>query len=249
MSEPDASDLVPTELTPDQPSFSPGAIALQAEKLGTTDQLRRAISGELDREVARCRDAAQVHYEQAVLWRGYNLGIGLSLGVFVAASGAAGLLAKNSWAAAVLAAFATFLGGALTTLNAGQRKTQASAAGAAYRELESEARRLRYVELPYVSLADALTKLRAITARRMSLQKVAEPPSPRAFGRADRNLRDRLEYGYIRTFGQRHRIVFWVPNAMPASTSTEMSARPDDNGSDNAPAPPGPAEAAQAAKK
>jgi hypothetical protein len=50
MIEPNASHLVPTELTPDQPSLSPGTVALQAEKLGNTDQLRQAISDELDRE-------------------------------------------------------------------------------------------------------------------------------------------------------------------------------------------------------
>jgi len=145
--------------------------------------------------------------------------IGLVVGALGAASGTTGLVAKNSVAAVVLVACATFGAGALTTLNASQRKVQASAAGAAYRELESEARRLRYVELPYVSLADALTKLRAITARRMSLQKVAEPPSAEAFRRADRNRRERLAYGKIRTFGEKHKVVFWVPNAAPTSNA------------------------------
>jgi hypothetical protein len=160
-----------------------------------------------------------VQYEQAVLWRRINLWIGLVVGALAAASGTTGLVAKNSVAAVVLVAYATFGAGALTTLNASQRKVQASAAGAAYRELESEARRLRYVELPYVSLADALTKLRAITARRMSLQKVAEPPSAEAFRRADRNRRERLAYGKIRTFGEKHKVVFWVPNAAPTSNA------------------------------
>jgi len=50
MTEPDGSDLVPAELPPDQPSLSPEAVALQAAKLGDDDQLRQAISDELDRE-------------------------------------------------------------------------------------------------------------------------------------------------------------------------------------------------------
>jgi hypothetical protein len=249
MIEPDASDLVPTELTPDQPSLSPEAVALQAAKLGNTDQLRQAISDELDREVTRSRDAGQVQYEQAVLWRRINLWIGLVVGALAAASGTTGLVAKNSVAAAMLAACATFAAGALTTLNASQRKVQASAAGAAYRELESEARRLRYVELPFVSLADALTKLRAVTSRRMSLQKVAEPPSAAAFRRADRNRRERLVYGKIRTFGEKHRTVFWVPNAVLTSPAAGTSAAPGDNGSDTSSAHPGPAGATPGAAR
>lgn len=240
MTKPDASDPVPMELTPDQPSLSPEAVALQAEKLGNTDQLRQAISDELDREIIRSRDAGQVQYEQAVLWRRINLWIGLVVGALAAASGTTGLVAKNSVTAAVLAACATFAAGALTTLNASQRKVQASAAGAAYRELEAEARRLQYVELPYVSLADALTKLRAITARRMSLQKVAEPPSAAAFRRADRNRRERLRYGKIRTFGEKHKTVFWVPNAAPTSNAAVTPAEPRDNISDPSPRHPGP---------
>jgi hypothetical protein len=241
MTEPDVSDLVPTELTSDQPSLSPEAVALQAEKLGNTDQLRQAISDELDREVTRSRDAGHVQYEQAVLWRRINLWIGLVVGALAAATGTTGLVAKNSVAAAALAACATFAAGALTTLNASQRKVQASAAGAAYRELESEARRLRYVELPYVSLADALTKVRAITARRMSLQKVAEPPSAAAFSRSQQTRTPCLrEDPDVR---REARVVFWVPNEVPTSTAAATSAAPGDNVSDTSSAHPGPAEA------
>ena len=209
------SGVVPTPLPQDPPGLQPAAVARQATEEGQTEVLRQSISDELDREVTRSRDAGQVQYEQAVLWRRINLGIGLTVGALAAVSGTTGLVGKNTVAAAIIAACATFGAGSLTALNASQRKVQAAAAGAAYRELETEARRLRYVELAYVPVADALTKLEAITARRMSLQKVAEPPSAAAFRRADRNRQERAKYGKVLGFGERHGIVFWVPNAPP----------------------------------
>jgi hypothetical protein len=217
MTEPGASDIVPVELPPDPPGLRPDAVAQQAAAHGGESQLRQTISDELDREITRSRDAGQVQYEQAVLWRRINLWIGLAVGALAAASGTTGLVAKDSIAAAVIAACATFGAGSLTALNASQRKVQASAAGGAYRELEAEARRLRYVELAFVPLGDALAKLQAITVRRMSLHKVAEPPSARAFRRADRNRQERLKYGKILDFGERHKTVFWIqtPNAAP----------------------------------
>lgn len=225
MTEPGASDIVPVELPPDPPGLLPHAIARQAAQQGRDDELRQTISDELDREITRARDAGQVQYEQAVLWRRINLWIGLAVGALAAASGTTGLVAKNSVAAAIIAAAATFGAGSLTALNASQRKVQASAAGGAYRELEADARRLRHVELPFAPLNDALAKLEAITARRMSLHKVAEPPSARAFRRADRHREERLQYGKILDFGERHKSAFWAQKPVA---------------SENGVAPPGP---------
>jgi hypothetical protein len=150
------------------------------------------------------------------------------VGALAAASGTTGIVGKNSVAAAVIAAGATFGAGSFTALNASQRKVQASAAGGAYRELEVDARRLRYVELPFVPLSDALTKLQSITARRMSLHKVAEPPSAGAFRRADRNRQERLKYGKVLDFGERHKTVFWVQNP-DADHSGVAPPMPDTN--------------------
>jgi hypothetical protein len=197
----------------DPPSLQPDAIAQEATTQQQDEALRESIRGGLDREIDRNRNAGQQQYEQAVLWRRINLWIGLIVGALVAASGTTGLVAKNGEAAAVIAALATFGAGALTTLNAGQKKTQAAAAGATYRELESEARQLRDIELPFAPLGDALAKLDAITASRMSINRIADPPSARAFRRVDRNQQERVEYGRILTFAERHKLAFWAPNA------------------------------------
>ena len=86
-------------------------------------------------------------------------------------------MANKAAAAAAIAGCATFGVGTLTALNASQKKAQSASAGAAYRELEVAARQLRYLELPFVPLGDALARCEAISESRMSINRIAEPPT------------------------------------------------------------------------
>lgn len=203
------------------PGLQPEAIVEQADSLGQEAELRAHIRTELERERGINRLNAARQFEQVVLWRRINLAIGLLVGLLVAASGTTGFVTKGSPAAAVLAALATFGTGALTTLNAGQKKTQAASAGSGYSAIEADARELLEIDLPYAPTADALTALRDITRRRMLLNATAEPPSARALRKVDRAERERVLYGRRLSFVERHDLLWWEkpPPKLTASTA------------------------------
>ena len=216
----------PATPEPPLPEADPVQVAKQAANLGKEADLAKNVQSEVDREINLNRLNAARQFEQGVVWRRLNIGLGLGVGATVAASSAVAVAAKNSVAAIVLGAIATFGTGSLTTLNAGQRKSQAIAAGNAYREIEASARRLRF-EFPYVSLDYALTAVTAMTTRRMVINKVAEPPSARALRRADLQERERQLYGRRLSFTERHWILFWdrkPPLLTPAAATRSPEA-------------------------
>jgi len=91
-------------------------------------------------------------------------------------------------AAGVIALAAAAFGATLTTVNASHRMNQAAAAGNAYLEIQTAARQMRELDLPYMDLEEARTMVGEITARRDEQNKTAEPPSKRLYRRARKNL-------------------------------------------------------------
>lgn len=164
--------------TPPQPFQLPdnsAEVAANAAAAGKAPDVREELAENLRRQVRLAGADATQQYRQAVLWRQWNIGLGLVAGALVAAAGASALFTHT--AAAIIGMVATFATGALMTLNAGHRKSQAHAAGCAYQEVEDSARRLLNVELPYITLAEAIQRSNHLEAQRLQINRFAEPPT------------------------------------------------------------------------
>lgn len=205
---PDGSSAEATATSlPAQVAANAPRVADQAERLGEVGVVRSALLERLKREVEWNSQARQRQFEQAVVWRRWNIALGLVAGLLAAAAGSTALFAHTP--AAIIGLFATFATGSLATLNAGQRKVQSQAAACGYQEIEALASEL-LDQLAYLQLATALQQTGQLTARRLQLNKTAEPPSGRALSRVDRSDRERVRYGQPLSFTERSRLVPWV---------------------------------------
>jgi hypothetical protein len=146
-------------------------------------------------------------FEQAVVWRRWNIGLGLTAGLLTAAAASVALFAHAP--AAIIGLLATFTTGSLATLNAGQRKSQSQTAACGYQEIEAFAKEL-LEQLPYLPLATALQQTNQATARRLQQNQAAEPPSSRALYRVDRADRESERYGRTLSFSERNPLVLWA---------------------------------------
>lgn len=161
-------------VAPEVPSLSP--------------RLQR-IADELERLEESARDSGTGQYEQAGIWRAVNLLFGLPASALAAVSGAAGLAnASNRVLAGFLALAASAFGAILTVVNAAKRTNQATAAGNAYREVQTAARQVRLVDLPWMDEDQARALLAELTARRDEINKSAEPPNRIAWRRARKSI-------------------------------------------------------------
>jgi hypothetical protein len=142
-----------------------------------------------------------------VVWRRWNIGLGLTAGLLTAAAGSVALFAHAP--AAIIGLLATFTTGSLATLNAGQRKSQCQTAACGYQEIEAFAKEL-LEQLPYLPLATALQQTNQATARRLQQNQAAEPPSSRALYRVDRADRESERYGRTLSFSERSPLVLWA---------------------------------------
>jgi hypothetical protein len=154
------------------------------------EQRREAIRLELSRLEESAMWGNQSQFEQAKIWRGATLGLGMPASGLAAVAGAAGLAGVvGRVEAGLLSLGAAAFGAILTVVNATQRMNQASAAGNAYLEIQTAARQTREIDLPYLEVGDARTMLAELTAGRDEVHKTTEPPSRRAYRRAARNIR------------------------------------------------------------
>lgn len=182
-------------------------VAEQAEKHGKTEEVRTELRSRLIQEARWSSKDGHRQFEQAVVWRRWNIGLGLTAGLLTAAAGSTALFAHAP--AAIIGLVATFTTGALATLNAGQRKTQSQAAACGYQEIEALAKEL-LEQLPYLPLCTALQQADQTTARRLQLNQTAEPPSSRALYRVSRADRETGKYGRTLSFPERSPLVFWA---------------------------------------
>ena len=133
--------------------------------------------------------SAQMQLEGTKLWRGVNLLLGLPASTLAAVSGITALVATTGRiAAGVIALAAAAFGATLTTVNASHRMNQAAAAGNAYLEIQTAARQMRELDLPYMEIEEARAIVGEITARRDEQNKTAEPPSKRLYRKARKNI-------------------------------------------------------------
>lgn len=157
---------------------------------GPSEAARRsAIEVELKRLEESAMYSGQMQFELTKQWRSVNLWLGIPASVLAAISGAAALVSTAGRVpAGILALVASGCGVILTTINAAQRMNQAAAAGNAYLEIQTAARQVREIDLPYSTIEEARQALAELTARRDEQNKTAEPPNTRAYRRAQRNI-------------------------------------------------------------
>jgi hypothetical protein len=150
---------------------------------------RRAIETELYRLEENAMYGSQMQFEQAKLWRGVNLVLGIPASVLAAVAGATALAATaGRIAAGILALTAAGFGALLTTLNASYRTNQAAVAATGYLAVQTAARQLRTIDLPAMDLDDARKDLAALTSQLDEQNKSAAPPSGRVYRRAKTNI-------------------------------------------------------------
>ncbi|MFI6367624.1 SLATT domain-containing protein [Nocardia sp. NPDC050630] len=152
---------------------------------------KTAIEKELHRLEESAMYSTQGQFEQAKLWRGINLLVGVPAAVLAAVSGATGLAdAANRIMAAYLALGSAGLGALVTLLNGNRRTQQAHGAANAYLEVQTAARQLREIDLSVKSYDDVRAELQELTARRDEINKTADIPSRYAHWRGSRNISD-----------------------------------------------------------
>lgn len=153
-----------------------------------TDELG-AIRAESLRLEESATQSAQNQFEAAKLWRGVNLLFGVPAAALAAIAGGTGLAGvAGRVPAAVMALIAAALSGALTTLNAGRRVTQAHSAANAYLALQTDFRQFREIDLMTFAHEEARQRLGEYTARLDEINKTADVPSRLAYGLARRNI-------------------------------------------------------------
>jgi hypothetical protein len=156
---------------------------------GVDDEQRRAIRLELERIEDGAEYSSNSQFEQAKLWRGTNLVLGVPAAVLAAIAGATALASTaGRVTAGVLALCAAGLGAVMTTLNAARRAEQAHVAGNAYLGLRNDARRLRTIDMPGQAIDDVRGALEELSGREMEINNGAPIPSRLAFWLGRRNI-------------------------------------------------------------
>ena len=158
-------------------------------------QLKEIVE-ELKRQEEDATYASQSQFEMSKFWRWWHWLLGIPTAVLAAIAGFTGLASvAGRVPAAILALIAAVLGGILTTVEPNKRLKQCQAAGAAYNEVRVTARQTRRVELPSLSIEEALTQLHDLTEQKLQVDRIAEPPNSYAFWRARKNIeRGRLAH-------------------------------------------------------
>jgi hypothetical protein len=156
---------------------------------GVEDQQRQAIADELQRIEEGAEYSSNSQFEQAKLWRGTNLALGVPAAVLAAVAGGTALASTaGRVVAGILALCAAGLGAVMTTLNAARRAEQAHVAGNAYLGLRNDARRLRTIDLPGQAIDEARQTLEELTGREMEINNGAPIPARLAFWLGRRNI-------------------------------------------------------------
>jgi hypothetical protein len=201
---PAQSPTAPSDLFPD----TSVEVAEKASAAGDDQRVRDELGKKIQSELEMSRVDASQQYEQVVVWRRMSIGLGIAVGLLVAGSGTTALFDKTG--AAVIALLASFGTGSLATLNAGQRKTQALTAACSYEEIETSARELLELELPYLPLAEAIRRAQLLTTHRLLVNRSVEPPSTRALVRSNRHQAELIKFGRGLSFAERSKVINWV---------------------------------------
>lgn len=148
---------------------------------------------EIGRELLRIEENArysqQNQFEQSKIWRGTNLSLGIPAAILAAISGTA-MLVTDEWRvlAGIVSLFSAALATTSATLSAERRSDRAATAANAYRDIQTEARQLLFIDLVHLSYDDARDKLRNLSDRYGEISRGAEPVLSRAYKRAKANL-------------------------------------------------------------
>jgi hypothetical protein len=146
----------------------------------------RAESLRLEESVTQ---SAQNQFEQAKLWRGVNLVFGVPAAALAAVAGGTGLAGvAGRVPAAIMALISAGLAGALTTLNAGRRVTQAHSSANAYLGIQTNLRQFRTIDLAHLDFQQARERLNEFTVRTDEINETADIPSRLAYWLAQRNI-------------------------------------------------------------
>lgn len=156
----------------------------------TFEDRRRALRAELERLEESATYSGQGQFEQAKFWGSINLWLGVPASVLAAAAGGTALAdTAGRIPAGIIALAAAALAAILTVLNSSQRMNKAAAAGNAYLEIQTAARQVRTLDLPFASDLDAVrTELDEISARRNEQNKTADPIRSRSIKKARANI-------------------------------------------------------------
>ncbi|MFC5219797.1 SLATT domain-containing protein [Streptomyces coerulescens] len=150
---------------------------------------RAAIADELRRLEESAMYSAQMQFETAKHWRGVHLMLGIPTSLLAAVAGTTVLVESTGRVAAgVLALVSAGLSAVMTTVNAPQRMTHATACANAYLEVQTAARQTRTVDLPVLPVDEVRAVLTELTARRDEQNRTADPPGRRAYRRAQANI-------------------------------------------------------------
>lgn len=132
---------------------------------------------------------AQTQFSSAKFWRGLHFAIGVPTAAVAAVAGASGLADTTSAkTVAIVALLAAGLTAVMTTLNAAQRAEQSRVSANAYLTFQGDARVLRTVDLPALSVDEARRQLKELVARRSMLNEAAPVPAFLAYILGRRNI-------------------------------------------------------------
>ncbi len=155
---------------------------------GLTDDLR-PIGEEIHRLHESILWSAQSQFEQLKRWRAIHYWVGVPAAILAALAGVGGLAKFHVWwVPPFFALAAAALGAILTTMNPAQKAALSASAAAEYQKLQTEARQLLLIDLPELSKSEARDRLADITARKVTINKTAEPPGGFAYRKTKKNL-------------------------------------------------------------
>lgn len=154
-----------------------------------SDERLNAIAAELSRIEEAAMYSAQTQFSSGKFWRGLHFAIGVPTAATAAIAGASGLAdTASTKTVAVVALIAAALTAVMTTLNAAQRAEQSRISANAYLTLQGDARVLRTIDLPAMSVDDARTGLHELVAQRNTLNEGAPVPAFLAYLFGSRNI-------------------------------------------------------------
>jgi hypothetical protein len=149
----------------------------------------REVGKELSRIEESARYSSQGQFEQAKIWRKVNAILGTTSALMTAAAGVLTFAKEDLefWAggAAIMAAL---LVAAMTAVAPERHATRAQQAAVTYLAVQGRARRALLIELSGVSGEEALEILKTLSAERDEANRMADPISRVARGRARRNI-------------------------------------------------------------
>lgn len=159
------------------------------ESTGPREAWREEIRKEADRIHESARFSSETQFEYAKRWRRADRWIGGLASALAAVAGVGGLADLLSATGAGTIAIASALAGSIAaSLGAPKTKEKASISANAYRALQQDTRMFVNIDLPGSDESEARERLQSLVDRLQELNKEAEIPSPKAWGRAKRAL-------------------------------------------------------------